>query len=887
MRIRLLVYAVVLTCCALLLSRQGRAQGQLEFRTPGNDSIKVVLIQNTDNYRFQTVDSATSLTLLVGNVKLKQENTIIYCDSMVRNSKDNILECFGHVHINDNDSTNIFSDYMKYQVDTRMVYFNKNVKLTDGKGVLTTEELQYDLKNKVGVYTHGGKIVNKESVLTSQEGTYFEDTKDVHFKNNVVLRDPQYDLSADSLLYNTQTQVSTFITETFIQFKDSTHRTVRTKDGFYDLRNRKAYFGKRPVMTEGSQQVTGETVLIDDSTGINTARGNAIYKDSVQGFVLHADYMTINKKTNTFLATEHPLMTLKQDKDSIYIVADTLISGRLIDAQVVARKMEISDSLHQIYVDSIYRVSSDSLHRAAAKDTLNEQDTLLSVTPDSSHREVMKDLSDSLGGKFARGRPPVPRDSLAVADSLHGKSGAADSLQGKPSAADSLGHRPGAGLDSLGKKVTDTSKKKLTPKEERRKERELEQSQRDQQAAQKAAQKATADSIKQKIKTTADSISRKNRAVADSISHRARIVRDSLTMASRPRTPKQLRADSLYKVRQANKQRRVDSLRMDSVQRNTADSLQRRAADSLHKHVSDSLQKRAADSIRAIKVEEATITDTSLRYIQGYHHVRIFSDSLQAVGDSLYYSAKDSIFRLFYNPIAWGNGNYQVTGDTMYVYTKNKKANRLYVFENAIAINKVGRQFYNQLKGTTINAYFKNGEVDFMRAKGNAESIYYVKDDNKAYTGVNKAHADIIDMIFALKDDSSGRELNRVVMRNDVEGSFIPFRKVNFEDMVLRGFKWHEDLRPKSKEDLMKPLVNKKDQEEADLLITGPEKGNNNTRKEGGKAGKEGNNAAPTPAGPIKADPPATVDPLPINPHLLPHTSHPKKKKRKHHFLFF
>jgi len=195
------------------------------------------------------------------------------------------------------------------------------------------------------------------------------------------------------------------------------------------------------------------------------------------------------------------------------------------------------------------------------------------------------------------------------------------------------------------------------------------------------------------------------------------------------------------------------------------------------------------------------VTDSTLRYILAYHHVRIFSDSLQAVADSMYYSGQDSIFRLFYNPIAWGSGNYQITGDTMYVYTKNKKANRLYVFENAIAVNKVGSKFYNQIKGTTINAYFKNGQVDYMRAKGNAESIYYVQDDYKAYTGVNKAHADIIDMVFGEKTDS-GRELKKVIMRNDVEGSMIPFKKVNFDDMVLRGFKWMEARRPKSKEEL-------------------------------------------------------------------------------------
>jgi hypothetical protein len=168
------------------------------------------------------------------------------------------------------------------------------------------------------------------------------------------------------------------------------------------------------------------------------------------------------------------------------------------------------------------------------------------------------------------------------------------------------------------------------------------------------------------------------------------------------------------------------------------------------------------------------------------------------VSDSLFYSGKDSVFRLFRDPIAWGNGNYQITGDTMFVYTKNKKADRLYVFENGLAINKIGPNFYNQIKGTTINGFFKDGQIDFMRAKGNAESIYYVKDDVKGFTGVNTAHADIIDMIFEEK------ELNRVVLRNDAEGSMIPFRKVNFDDMRLRGFNWLEDKRPKSKEDLMK-----------------------------------------------------------------------------------
>jgi hypothetical protein len=188
--------------------------------------------------------------------------------------------------------------------------------------------------------------------------------------------------------------------------------------------------------------------------------------------------------------------------------------------------------------------------------------------------------------------------------------------------------------------------------------------------------------------------------------------------------------------------------------------------------------------------------DSSLRFLQGYHHVRIFSDSLQAVADSLYYSGMDSIFRLYTNPIAWAGG-YQITGDTMFLYTRNKKPDRLYVFENGLVVGKTGENMYNQVKGNTINGYFKDGVIDFMRAKGSAEAVYYIKDDSMAFVGVNRVNkADIIDMIFKEK------ALNKVVLRNDADGIINPIRKVNPNDMKLRNFKWLEDRRPKTKFEL-------------------------------------------------------------------------------------
>jgi lipopolysaccharide export system protein LptA len=686
----------------VLPSLRGLSQGGLEFSSPKGDSVKTVLILNDDHYRFEQKDSATNLVFLVGNVKLKEDRTLIYCDSMIRNSKENFIECFGHVHIFDGDSTDIYSDYMKYEALTKNVLFQKNVKLTDGKGILTTQELHYDLNQKVGIYLHGGKVVNNGSVLTSEEATYFEESKNVYFRKNVVLRDPQYDLSADSLLYNTETKKSYFITETFIQSKDSAQRTVRTREGSYDVLNRKAHFGKGSIISEGSQQITGDSIRIDDSTGLSTVIGHGHYKDTAQGFVVLADYMINDKKNATFLATQHPLMIIKQDKDSIYVTGDTLLAGRLIDQEAESAEMARQDSMRQIYVDSLFKVSTDSLHRLAL-DRQNHAatDTVQTQGADSTHHIIVKD--ESRDRHFDSTHLPPPDSSRAI-------TGPHDTGPKDPMLPDSLRNRPAPYIIA-----TDSSRR-----------------------------------------------ARLNRDFARTI-----FVTDSIHRAGQEA--------ALHRAAVADSNRRAAALVRGDDRISTRRAL-------------------------AVANQRPVPTDSTMRYIKVFHKVRIFSDSLQAVSDSLFYSGKDSIFRLFKDPIAWSNGKNQVTGDTMFIYTRNKKADRLYVFENALAINKIGLNFYNQIRGTTINGYFKDGQIDFMRAKGSAESIYYVADDNKAYTGVNKAHADIIDMIF------ENKELQKVVLRSDAEGSMIPFRKVNFDEMRLRGFKWQEELRPKSKFELFPPL---------------------------------------------------------------------------------
>jgi hypothetical protein len=111
-------------------------------------------------------------------------------------------------------------------------------------------------------------------------------------------------------------------------------------------------------------------------------------------------------------------------------------------------------------------------------------------------------------------------------------------------------------------------------------------------------------------------------------------------------------------------------------------------------------------------------------------------------------------------------------------------------------VSKTGDDMYNQIKGNRLFGYFVEGEINNIRAKGNAESIYYAKDEQEKIIGINKASSDIIDMRF--KD----KELNRVVFISAVTGTMVPFTRASDEDRRLRSFKWHESRRPKSKFEL-------------------------------------------------------------------------------------
>ena len=212
---------------------------------------------------------------------------------------------------------------------------------------------------------------------------------------------------------------------------------------------------------------------------------------------------------------------------------------------------------------------------------------------------------------------------------------------------------------------------------------------------------------------------------------------------------------------------------------------------------------KSPDSLKLATLAKDSINldTTRTRIISAFHNAKIFKSDLQAKADSMFFSDADSTVRCYVSPMIWAQGS-QLTGDTVYLQMKNKKLDNMLLHHNSFIVNTEDADStnFNQIKGKVITGYFRDNKLNDMFVDGNAESIYYLKDDT-VYSGLN--HMISSRLRILLKDN----KLNNISAIRSIEASITPMGDLKEEDRVLKGFIWKPRDRPKSKEEIIPQLV--------------------------------------------------------------------------------
>ncbi len=158
--IRHFFYVVIFLCSATSafsqdLTAPSAAGKKIELKNADEDNILKDSLTGKDIHH------------LLGNVRLKDNDVKMWCDSAHFYPEKNQVEAYLKVHIQQGDTLNLYGDYLFYDGKSKKHLSKGKVELIDKETHLYTNSIHYDVTNKIARYTDSGRITNEKNTLTS------------------------------------------------------------------------------------------------------------------------------------------------------------------------------------------------------------------------------------------------------------------------------------------------------------------------------------------------------------------------------------------------------------------------------------------------------------------------------------------------------------------------------------------------------------------------------------------------------------------------------------------------------------------------------------------------------------------------------------------------
>jgi lipopolysaccharide assembly outer membrane protein LptD (OstA) len=292
---------------------------------------------------------------LVGSVSFIYQGNTMYCDSAHYFDKTQEVRAYGNVHIT-KDDINLFCDSLYYNGKTKKAKLWGHVRVRDLEYKLTTDTLEYDAKKSQGIYRHGGKVesIVSNEVLTSRIGYFYPESRSFFFSGKVNYKNNDMTMTTDTLQYIYAKQTTYFFGPTKIK-RGKTN--MYCEKGWYNIETEEGSLLKNASIIEESRTIKGDTLLYQPKLGLSIGKGNVYFKDTSQAMEFQGDYAKYSEKEFYSFITGHALAVKIQEKDTIYIHADTLYNQNDTLGKVLYSKgynnVKIYNSAIQSVCDSI------------------------------------------------------------------------------------------------------------------------------------------------------------------------------------------------------------------------------------------------------------------------------------------------------------------------------------------------------------------------------------------------------------------------------------------------------------------------------------------------------------------------------------------------------
>lgn len=278
---------------------------------------------------WQMVHNGRKIMVVVGNFAAYHNGTVITADSAVRYNERHI-ECFGNVLIK-RGSTYIYGDRAEYNGRTNKAkVYSRIVKVVDGNATLLTYNFEFNTRTNIGRYAGGGVLTSGDNVLESNRGYVYSDRHEIVCVDQVQMRNNEYEMMSDSVVYNTNTDHAQFFTRTNIWNNGgeagSEGDYLYADRGTFDKRQQLYTLTKNGYVLTKDQELMCDTLYYYRDSEYVRLKRNIQIDDRSQKMLLFGDWGEYWKEPGNVFVTKNPSLISYDisQGDSVFMCSDSM-----------------------------------------------------------------------------------------------------------------------------------------------------------------------------------------------------------------------------------------------------------------------------------------------------------------------------------------------------------------------------------------------------------------------------------------------------------------------------------------------------------------------------------------------------------------------------------
>jgi lipopolysaccharide assembly outer membrane protein LptD (OstA) len=268
-------------------------------------------------------------------------------------------------------STYVYGDRADYNGDTNEAkVYSKIVKVVDGDATLFTYNFSFNTQTNIGYYSGGGVLISGENMLESDRGYLYSDSHEIICVERVQMRNNDYEMKGDSVVYNTETNFAQFFTRTNIwnKNKEGEDDYLYTDRGSYDKATQLYKLTKHGYILTADQELFCDSLDYYRDSNYVVLKRNIQIDDRSQKLLIFGDWGEYWKEPGNVFITRNPSLISYDttQSDSVFISSDSMWVY-----------------MHYPIREKIEKMRKDSLEQAAKLATADSLKGAKSIATDS------------------------------------------------------------------------------------------------------------------------------------------------------------------------------------------------------------------------------------------------------------------------------------------------------------------------------------------------------------------------------------------------------------------------------------------------------------------------------------------------------------------------